>query len=945
MDDTIEFADGTQYKIEAETHAPSPLGPRKVSDDAVDEPDPSDFATLEAPLVPGEAVHNPIRSERFKDDFDRTWARPTPAAGDSKNLFNERLGKFESYGNRKTSTPGSILGHHPEPPHSSDHFERGAPPHENRPRTASITSPRLGKATLPPPAGRPWGRDAPPTTEWREGGSDPRRRSIEQGARRPSFGQSVRRPSIEQTIHRPTVDHGGRQLPPHLVGTVPPPRSLDRHEAPPHRAPLSPPQLVRPLTVHPTVSTSIPKPDAPPSRPLPPSDAAPVPTASVAPITAPAAVVDLDELHAREMHAAAERAKKRRQEEEERVTAESKERARKRLEDLEARLTAEAKAKAPEATVSAPAPVSIHPKVEKPQERADFWRDRSSAKVAPPRAPAPAPAPTKIEPTQILSRGEPPHLSVRPTPAPSSSATFSSPPLPLPHSMNATTSSSAPLPASRPSLEHRKSNPIWSVEERVWRTKDSTSHGSVPPASTQTEPTVSRQLPPHLQSQAEASPRVAINALSSTEVQFIATPTPLAQVPLPRSAPALPLSSPTEPPSPPPQSRKVAQPAPKATQPYKLPVMSTLEDLMSRVKGAMSVPKPSTSPDLSDNVSRSDSSSPSQIPTVKLPTAKGKLATPAQLSISTRVASPIVPDPLEIVSKPDVIASESRGKGRGRPEAKKSLPISSAQKADVPFDATRLERSPSPPPAWKAFAVRLAAYRKLRSVQPRQVKLFYNPRSPAKVNILSWEPQADNLPRNLSRHEHLFPIPKVLRNSVIVRLSNQAIPSNSSPLASTIKVPASRQQAGVNINESYSTSGSAPVRGTAPGGADQTLWRRAMQDSLSNQVRSSNVKPSPLPLEALNQSVDATTAPSTSGLFDPLSPGLPITSKVPSASPDTFYRGGDGPEDVTPISDLSRKFMVTSELNGVAVEMAPRESMDAPGADSPSEVGPRIPFR
>jgi hypothetical protein len=841
LDDTIEFGDGTQYKIDADAQN-SPSNPNDLR-----EPHYSELATLEAPLAPGETVHDPVREERFKDDYDRTWKKPVVAsssAGDGKNLFNDRLGKFESYASGKAPT-STATGHAGRP--GTD-----VPPHLAGARRASITSPRQASAMLPSSSRR----DGPPATPW--GREVPRRGSNEQG----------RRPSIEQTVRRPSIDLGGRQLPPHLAGNasgpLPPARvQTDRHD-PLHR---SFPPLVSPPAVVPRVVSA----SAPAPRPVVAPTPAPIAIVAPTPVAAAAApVVDLEELHTQKMHALAERAKKRKAEEEAARVAEAE---LKKAQNIErGRLAAEAKlaAMGPPAVV-APAPSSDRREsLSRPQaqgtgagDRPNLWRDRapSGSTVGTTRAPLP---PSKPEPTQILARAPPPHMAQRP-PVPATAPPPAPTPIVAPALFAPTVAPQEPAPSSIVPI----------VEERVWRRNPSVPSQVVSVAPEVALPSaVSLPLPPSVD--------VAEPVLPST-----------ADVPL----------SPT-------QARKVTSPlAPKvAAAAFKVPEMSGLDDLMSRIKGAMSIPKSPRDPN--ETIPRSDTSSPSLPPTVKLPITSPTIL-PRQPASSTQPASDFL---LQVSSKPPALASDAKGKGRGRSDASKPVRGPQYENRDAPelFRYTRVERSLSPPPAWKAYLVKMPAYPKLRPALPKTLKTFFA-KATFRVDILSWEPPLAGLSsRSLSRDDTLMP-KRYIKNVLVCH----------------VNVP--RQRSAVEILEL-----ARQVESAREAAVLKTLEKsKPIVTKVETPTTSSDLRDA-------TASVDSTTAPSTAALFDP-SPvrAQPPRSNLPPRSTDRFRAASD--EVTERSSSTSSRFRMTSELNGEVVQMGPRESLAAPGADlasKPSLVRP-----
>lgn len=820
LDDTIEFGDGTQYKIDAEVAPPLPSGLR--NEQYLDEPDPSDFATLEAPLAPGESIEEPNREERFQDDYDRSWSKRV-VPEDNKNLFNERLGKFEPYaGGKKGAVPGAILSHPAEdiktrrlsgvdhPPHLDKSLEDH--PHSNR--RPSITSPRLEKATLPPRRESAWGnnREQIPGrgTDWNTTGSGPvpRRSSIEQG---------VRRPSIDHTTRRPSIDQGGRQLPPHLAGIQQSPRN-DRHELPPHRS-LPPHQIpphqqaaILPTTAHTLSSiTSV--------IASPPTILAPIP---VSPLSITQAIPNLEELHSREMHAAAERAKKRRQEEEA-VRMEQVERARKKADELEekARLIAEAKLEASKPKLALVENSAV-------PGRTSEWRKPS----------------VKVEPTRILTREAPL--------APISLTTPTSPSFATPPPVN-----SAPTQSLRP-------------EQKLWK------RGDPAPAI------VNRQPPPHLSGTSKSTitpPTTLPSPTIESSSEQSSSPTTQANITSPLNG-----------------NRK---PVGELLNAYKEPRLAGLEDVMSRIKGAMVVPTIPASTHASDNSPKPlSSSTPSSTgPTVKLP---GILPTSSAISSSSKGPSP----PLG-------------PKGRGRNEVRPVVrPVATFENRDpLPlFEATRGARSQSPPPAWKVYPVRLAPY---ATTVPPSNRSLTNTGPPPGVESISYNPKFSSTPRP-SRDDHLFT--KRYHKGIVVKavyLPKRRI------IQSTVIIPAPPSAHELEV---------ARRRALPP--VVEPNWRKEVKvEAVVVEIVAEISTAVSIPMRSSpSANFNATTAPPTDSLFDP-SPSR--FRPLPTVAPSVELKVVQTIVPVAPSSEIleSSRFTLTGALNGEEVKTSPRESLAAPGAD------------
>ena len=773
LDETIEFGDGTQYKIDADTPPPAP----PVNRWAIPGSTGAGLAGASSSAIEEEFHDGVSRAEPFKDDFDRSWARPAAGGGDAKNLFNDRLGKLEPYASK--AAPGSIVGRGPPPidmPHSNalrKHVEIDAPPHQERGegrRRESISSQRSDKGRRDEP--RSWTRDAPP----------------------------ARRPSIEH------AGQGGRQLPPHLSAANPP-RSLERHEPPPHRSTTlssspptrhaQPPSITAVLS--PVKSTST----------LP----AVVPTESAtiaAPAAPPPVVVDLEELHAREMHAAAERAKVRRAEEEEARLAQF-ERAKKKADELAEKMTK---------------PVVVEPARREPlpiPTAAESWRDRRAPSIT--VAPTPA-AVVKVEPIKILAR-EAPVVSPTATIPPPSSTLPTARPLP-PHLVARPTPAAIPARPTPPVVAPRV------VEEREWRRESG-------PTETR-----SRQAPPHLTAAPSATLPTTLSAVSPPVIEAPVGVAPSISRPEPSSIRA---TAPTV--------------AKSAARPREI---SGLDDLMSRIKGVMSLPKEIIA-DPAQTVLTPGSHSPAAPPTVRLPSL-AVLSTPDERPAPTASLPP---------------AAKSRGS-----RIQSRTPGFEDREPAILFDVTTIERSQSPPPAWKQFIIRLASYPRLSTPSSKQVKSFSNPLLPTRVSI-----QAPL--RRLERHDPLHPkrfinkgqlvIPVTLASHRLVRRTD----AEEAVVAAVVL--ATYQSSSLQANGKIGAKG----KGRAP---EQGTWRRgAVVDAM----------------EAVLKEVTTTSKPSTADLF---LESVPL-SRIPSTS---AFTGPPSPVEATaaPV-DFSREFMVTRELNGEEV--------------------------
>ncbi|GAA5967828.1 hypothetical protein JCM3765_001894 [Sporobolomyces pararoseus] len=925
LDTTIEFGDGTQYKIteedaaaaqqqqqqqeeairQARSNSQSRLGPSSAAaedSESLREPSPSELARLETPLRPGE-VAEPLkksREERFGDDYDRSWPpkrpqqhpaaqtttaqhppRPSEKEDSNRNLFNDRLGKlepaqhghpnsssFSGVGRRRMSS-GADRGLQDLPPHLLDRRESGNKSSQP-PRRPSITS-RQHHDQAPPPSAR---------NAW------------------------PRRPSNDL----PAPSHGGRQLPPHLAAqataSAPPPStrapsSTNQPPAPASKV-LSPTQSLAPL----------------------PETSAPPPPASSSTVNEPAPTTeaDLEALHAREMHAAAERAKKRRQEEEQ-ARLEQIERARKKAAELEEKMKLKsAEQKIDEKKVEEKA-VEDKSVSEKGKEKSAENPWRTTAK--PPAAP---PGPSSAQPsTSILGRESSSTASTQPT------SILTRPPQEKP--------SPAP-PASQPSS--------------TWRRPSNSA--APPPASSGTKPE-QRQVPPHLaqtqQSQAEPSVSSAVTSPPPPPATD-SSPSALPPTNVEKAISSPPITSPPTVPSSPSHERKSS--AKSNPLGYKVPEVSQLDDLMSRIKGAMSVKETQKKEEKKVEIEgeANEDEEVGSIPTVKLPppTPNAKLPRSRSSDLSS--------------------TSELRGKGRGRTEtprnvSKSTVPTFENRDPLLPFSGTRRARSPSPPPAWKAYAVKVPSRSPHKAPHYRNVSGFLSLHNPRPVHdVFSSNPLIHGInPRRLNRDDMLIPkkfvrgvpqCPVKIPSERIVRRSQEeeeALLKPSKPTP-TVSISAKSTLVRAAVLEADSTEKEEETtraeshdgsrgrgRGRTP---DSGSWRRAEESTLSKEV--DEVSPEQVedakPIES-----ESTTETLPRGA---VAGAAALKSKLPVGSSIGFYRSSGAPAVAETTKDRAgesgaKMFMVTSELNGEKIAATPREETTAPGADlaARSKMTPKSP--
>ncbi|GAA5990691.1 hypothetical protein JCM10908_003192 [Rhodotorula pacifica] len=890
LDTTIEFADGTQYKIEQQAQADSAAA-SVVGDDELREPGPGELALREKPLAPGEVVVPHKREERFGDDYDRSWPRRPSAAGDSKTLFNERIGKLEpATGSKRGGSaapppvePMAILRPRERrpsadiPPHLASH---GSEPKARRP---SVTSPRASHTPLPPP----------PSSA---------------SARRPSMNE----PKPTAWGRRSSAVMGDRQLPPHLAtgtgaaGREIPPHMLQQQQrqqqqqqhaaASTARGPLSPPSQRAPLPSQAQAFKSPPVRDHASLAPPPPAQTAPTvpPAQAPEPASAPAAsavpaepMVSLEEMHSREMHAAAERAKKRREEEEQK-RLEQIERAKRKAAELEEKMKAAEEAKAKEKAEI---------------EKAKAEKTKAAAGAAPPTAAAAAPvsaadkvsswraAPKPVPQAQAAASGSqtvPSKILAR-EPAQPQSSTGQPPAKP-------TSILARPAQAvSSPSTSAQTASNAPPTQPAAWRQ---------PPQGPRSAPTAApgRQVPPHL-----AVAAAAQQAATAAEASTKPPPSSSSQLPARPSTPP-PASEPrfASPPTSPAHKRDNSQSGANKSG-YKLPAVAQLDDLMSRIKGAMA-----PAADETGEGAIAVAETEVERPRVKLPPAVPGETTTVRLprGASARASAPVVVPP----------AIRGRGRGRGgridaAASTRPAAPSFENREPTLPFHSSRIARSQSPPPAWRQYTVRLAAQPTRRRPQTRQIKNFESHKYPQPLYPFSWYPVLrDTNPRRLSRDDLLLPKRYAQNGTPIftVRLGQRAVRRSTAA------------ERGAKPAPTVSISRNALVR-----------LPEEVRPPASPSPKSESAEPPQLAAKPIDAVFGASALSTALGSEETSRATAWRLAAVPQGNRATQ----DASDSAGSLSALSRTsgtptFGMTGELNGEKIESTPRKETAAPGFDA-----------
>ncbi|KAH9811555.1 hypothetical protein DFH28DRAFT_981287 [Melampsora americana] len=754
---------------------------------------------------------------------------------------------------------------------------------------------------------------------------------------------------------------------------------------------------------------------------------------------------DLEEIHRTEMMSAAERARKRRQEEEATREAESQ-RAKQKAMEIENKLKAAAAAestKVPLQTHSESASGSF--KRDHSNERTartasklapldrkdvDSWRARPVERtLLPSRRSTTA---VKNDPPSnnsigrpILSRPPPPpadttsqtsRLRERYSAKPESTSSTSAPPNRLLSSLppqeeafknrddkssrtstwesqiNLALSSQRPSRlATKPSPSLSSSNPTSAPgqTDTIRKSTDGTgtswrqSHSIGEKAISSSDP---RQRPPHMRQ--GSGPSTQVNpAEDDVEGNKSMPPIPASSAELSSQMPPKPSTSFEPPSSRDPRPSMSAPGPPRATlhdKKPKLPEMSHLDTVMSRIKGVLEADKEARAKAKAQSTATLPVSEPSTIRVMHKspPTTTSSSRTEFKSNLASKLdtsTKPLIPSATDIPN-PDESGSNSQGADRqatkptsalkpsnaslsssppalSNPAEKRSTSIRKAARFDLSpqeqhvrpdpkpnhlssaslvrpvlkrpptfvdrdptphWDVTKVERPMSPEPAWKAYTVKLARpVRQKRKQIPHLLKAFWNPLTPTRVNILTWDPPLPNLsPRTLSRDELLFR-KKFIRGVV---MSNVVLPKSSIQRQTDVEHEHQREGGPLFMRGRGRGSGTLqPVlRSRGRGRADVTMsWRRPLEASAPVSTPAPEVKAviPPVPVTPPLSPVDKTNEPLTP---TPVTSARKQKSKLPEGSKVAFNRPSNITSSTT--ATASGIFMVNSEIAGETVQ-------------------------
>lgn len=337
---------------------------------------------------------------------------------------------------------------------------------------------------------------------------------------------------------------------------------------------------------------------------------------------------------------------------------------------------------------------------------------------------------------------------------------------------------------------------------------------------------------------------------------------------------------------------------------YREATMSALDDVMSRIKGAL------------DGMQTTDQTKGP----VNSSSAEG-ISLPTQMQLPPSKPAPSsVPPTTKPLSKPS----------KWMPPALRARDADFGQQPEEVFDVTIPELPRSPEPAWKAFAIRLPKHsRPMKPLTKQQSQLYQKIAGPARWDILSFDPPVPGMQRReFSVVDVLFPKPhlsKGKRRYTISIPNSRVIPeSKSDAEAPKVHLPPS------------------PVAARAVGGAfgrpsgatERSSWRKSaaaqttMAESLASDSGFNPISRSPPPELASNPAQAIATR------VDDLIPNRSkLEPKMPVGSAVAFYRSSrvDSLESA-PTSSVN--FTVSSELEAgrKSLPLVPPSPSVNPGA-------------
>ncbi|KII93639.1 hypothetical protein PLICRDRAFT_171368 [Plicaturopsis crispa FD-325 SS-3] len=343
----------------------------------------------------------------------------------------------------------------------------------------------------------------------------------------------------------------------------------------------------------------------------------------------------------------------------------------------------------------------------------------------------------------------------------------------------------------------------------------------------------------------------------------------------------------------------------RSTSTARDPGISTLDDAMARIKGALDGMQihEHLSKDASSSVVASQSASPPKAKVLQGP-APSKMEPPAP--VESKSVTPPTP---------------SRAYDHD------------AHHREV-FDVTRVEPPRSPKPAWNAFPVRLPKQSwSLEPVSRRQLTMFRGFPGPPRFDILSWNPPIETMGRDFALNNVLHPLPKAYHGKLKCR----------------VQLPGRRHLNGTP--KVHLPAGLPPTKGSGvgafgrPAGAnEQSTWRKSTSvvpsaaDATPIKSGLDTVSRSPPPDIPADVGATASTTDAAGSRSKP-------QPKMPEGSAVAFYR--DSRVDTAePEAKTAAKFIVHSELEenshpeDTRTASQPEITVSAPLTSAPSKVVP-----
>ncbi|CAE6433409.1 unnamed protein product [Rhizoctonia solani] len=273
-----------------------------------------------------------------------------------------------------------------------------------------------------------------------------------------------------------------------------------------------------------------------------------------------------------------------------------------------------------------------------------------------------------------------------------------------------------------------------------------------------------------------------------------------------------------------------------------------------------------------------------------------------------------------------------------------------------PFATTRLERPDTPPPAWKAFTVHMNKGNTTRPpLNKKQAGLAKLPPMPVRWDILTWDPPVERMSnRTLSRDDVLFPktyIRGVLSARVHLPSTDSAAKQNEPT------TQRSRLSATVDVKSSRSPSAAGRPLPKSPAFMD-AQWRKSQRPAaaaspMNNALELQNTTTALAGSDEGNQleTTSRSPPPDHQAERERGKPNADLTGPAASNSVKILSKSSRAPEvsfhhslhEKRPSNAPTVSFTVTSELDEVSTKPEEAAVSERPKANDSAELKEEVP--